>query len=147
MHRASILTFALIFFHVYLINAENIICNGNFTGFNLTSYFDSENYQFLPSNYSCWYDQSGDSIEVKDKLYPPMGLSAELVSTVSYVLCQNVQLEANQTYYLGFTLGNCKSMSYSTITVTMNNAFIMNVTLNGELQVTYAATNFSWNLN
>ena len=74
------------------INSQNIICNGNFTGYVLNLNYDSEYYRMASSNYSCWYNKIGGQIEIKNKIYPPMGISIELVTNTAYVLCQKVQL-------------------------------------------------------
>ncbi len=61
---------------MFLGNSQNIICNGNFSGFKTTGVYDHEKFVYASSNNSCWYNLNGGQFEVKNKITPPMGYSA-----------------------------------------------------------------------
>lgn len=44
------------------IYSQNMICNGNFTGYVLSAVYFGEECQYFPSNYSCWFQKNGGQI-------------------------------------------------------------------------------------
>ena len=63
--------------------ATNLICNGDFEAYVLTQVADDsagnpQKFDYIPNNYSCWYDSLGPTIEVcryTQKLsYPTQGM-------------------------------------------------------------------------
>lgn len=93
VRMSSLRLFISLFMQILSVKSQDLICNGNFTGYVMSGRrYDGELCQLVPSNYSCWFDKNGGQIQIKEKLYPPMGYSVELVATVAYTLCQKVQL-------------------------------------------------------
>ena len=127
-------TFYGIFFTIQTLNliqptmSQNLICNGDFEGHNFKLSYWNEPYVYINSNNTCWFNKNGGQIEVKKKIKPPVGATAELSLTSAYVLCQYIVMEIGSKYELNFTLVNGWTMSYSTIIVTLDNTWIKNLT-------------------
>ena len=73
----------------------NLICMGDFE-YNVQQFPNSQNSKNEASNYSCWYDKSGQDLEMKimQASYSPILTTfCDLLNMGPTVPCQNVMLE------------------------------------------------------
>lgn len=78
----------------------NLICKGDFEDY-VKQLPYSSNSKFEASNYSCWYDKTGQELEFKvmeATFSPILTAFCDLVNSGPTVPCQNIVLENGKEY-------------------------------------------------
>ena len=116
----------ILFLMIHLItnSNSNLICNGDFEGYGLPAPpVDWYIYDFIGSNYSCWYNEVGIGayFEIQAFWTPWTSTICDLSHDYPYTLCQDVSLDPGALYQLNFSTYNSIWVLSSEISVKINN--------------------------